>query len=111
MAARASCWDGAAPGEQRRHPLQGEDHQGYAEEHTEPERDVDDEQRDGRDHDGGERRGGEPGDPYDERGQLGVGGGDGQQLSVAHAGAVSARVQGAPGDLDPQACASCSTAA
>ncbi len=42
-----------------------------------------------------------PGDPHDERGQLGVGGRHGQQFAVAHAGAASARVEGAADDLDP----------
>ena len=99
--ARASCWEVLRRVSSGAIRLQGHDQQRHPDQHAEPERDVHDEQRDGGDHQRGDRRGAERRDPHDRRGKLGVGGGDGEQFPVAHAGAVSARIEGAAGDLDP----------
>ncbi len=93
---------GAAPGQQRRHPLQRQDQHRYADEHAESERDVDDQQRDRRDGQRAHRGDAEAGHPDHVRGEFGVGGGDREQFAVAQAGAVPARVERALGQLDPQ---------
>jgi hypothetical protein len=67
-----------AAGEQRREPLQTKDHQRYADQHSHSDPDVDDQQRHGRDHDGGQCRGGRAGGPHHQDRQLGVRGRDGE---------------------------------